>query len=569
MRKRTFYIPFLCFLIGAFLSISGCATAPLREGFAAVPGRGDAKAMFHYSVAVQYMLDGKLDEAIAELEAARRYDEKSVDLTIELAVLYAEKGNSEKVIAILQDATRRHPREPMVYLLLGGAQAVRKETVQAERSFRKALELDRDNETAWLHLAALYTESHEYERALACYDRLLKVHPDHVASLYYRARILRELKRDEEAEAGFRKVLELRPAFEAAWIDLGQFYESRKQTEKAVETYRRFMEQYPLRIGIRLRLAEMLIRLQRFDEAEQVLQDALKIDPDNRDVRLTLALFYMEKKDNPRAVDLLEALVQEEPAEARLRYLLASAYEDNGDTAKAIAAYGDVTVKSEFFGNARVRMAMLQSKAGRKEEALQTASQALEKRKDYPGLFLYLASLHEEMKNPAAAEKVLRQGMAAHPRNVDLPYSLGVLFEKSSRFSESITLMEGILAIEPDHADALNFIGYSYAERGLRLDEAERLIRKALKVKPGNGYITDSLGWVYFKKNDLGKAIQYLRDAALAVPDDPTIAEHLGDAFAKAGQKEEALSAYRKALHLNPSSADLPRKIRELGGGNP
>ncbi len=92
---------------------------------------------------------------------------------------------------------------------------------------------------------------------------------------------------------------------------------------------------------------------------------------------------------------------------------------------------------------------------------------------------------------------------------------------------------------------------------------------KALKVKPGNGYITDSLGWVYFKKNDLGKAIQYLRDAALAVPDDPTIAEHLGDAFAKAGQKEEALSALSEGPPSDPSSADLPRKIRELGGGNP
>jgi tetratricopeptide (TPR) repeat protein len=66
--------------------------------------------------------------------------------------------------------------------------------------------------------------------------------------------------------------------------------------------------------------------------------------------------------------------------------------------------------------------------------------------------------------------------MTAHPRNVDLPYSLGVLYEKSGRFSESITLMEGILSIEPNHADALKFIGYSYADRGMRFDEAEQLI---------------------------------------------------------------------------------------------
>ena len=120
MKKRTRSILFLLFLAGAvLLSLCGCATAPFRGSPASVPGHGDARAMFHYSIAIQYMLDGKMDEAIAELETARRFDEQSVELTIELAVLYAEKGNPEKVIATLQDATRRHPREPMIISFSG------------------------------------------------------------------------------------------------------------------------------------------------------------------------------------------------------------------------------------------------------------------------------------------------------------------------------------------------------------------------------------------------------------------------------------------------------------------
>jgi predicted Zn-dependent protease len=224
------------------------------------------------------------------------------------------------------------------------------------------------------------------------------------------------------------------------------------------------MEHYPLRMGVRLRLAEMLIRLQRFDDAERTLKDALKIEPGNRDLRLTLAIVYLESKKYPRSVVMLEARAREEPADARLRYLLASAYEESGDADRAIAAYGEVSAKSEYFGSARGRMAFLLNKAGRKEEALRTADQALEKRKDYPGLYLYLASLHEEIKNPKAAEKVLRQEWPSFPGTWIFPTASDSIREKG-RFSESIDLMKGILAIEPDHADALNFIGYSYADR--------------------------------------------------------------------------------------------------------
>jgi Tfp pilus assembly protein PilF len=88
-----------------------------------------------------------------------------------------------------------------------------------------------------------------------------------------------------------------------------------------------------------------------------------------------------------------------------------------------------------------------------------------------------------------------------------------MLQEKTGRFEDSIRTMEKVLAIDPQNADALNFIGYSYADRGLRLDEAEEMIVQALKLKPDNGYILDSMGWVLFKKGKVAGALQYLKKA--------------------------------------------------------
>jgi Flp pilus assembly protein TadD len=108
--------------------------------------------------------------------------------------------------------------------------------------------------------------------------------------------------------------------------------------------------------------------------------------------------------------------------------------------------------------------------------------------------------------------------------------------------------MRRVIALDPRNANALNYLGYTYADLGTNLDEAERLIAEALKIKPDDGYITDSLGWVYYKKGDYPRALKYLKRATELVPDDPVIMEHLGDAYLKLNDRANALAAYQKAM---------------------
>jgi len=189
---------------------------------------------------------------------------------------------------------------------------------------------------------------------------------------------------------------------------------------------------------------------------------------------------------------------------------------------------------------------------------------ALSLRRNAADLYLFLANLQDEEKNVAAAEETLQRGIAALPKNLELHYALGVLFEKTNRFEESVRHMEIILKIDPDHAEALNFIGYSYADRGLKLEEAERMIRRALQLKPGSGHIIDSLGWVYFRQNKIDQAIKHLKEAHELLPNDPAVIEHLGDAYLKGGRPGDALELFRKALKINPENGALQKKINDL-----
>ena len=128
-----------------------------------------------------------------------------------------------------------------------------------------------------------------------------------------------------------------------------------------------------------------------------------------------------------------------------------------------------------------------------------------------------------------------------------------------------MSTMRKVIELDPKHANALNYLGYTYADLGTNLDEAERLIKEALKYKPNDGYITDSLGWVYYKKGEFEKALQYLQKAVEIVPDDPIMLEHVGDAYLKLNNKSRALEYYKKSLQYKEKDKEkLEQKIREI-----
>jgi len=117
--------------------------------------------------------------------------------------------------------------------------------------------------------------------------------------------------------------------------------------------------------------------------------------------------------------------------------------------------------------------------------------------------------------------------------------------------------------------NALNYLGYSYADKNVKLKEAQDLITRALKVRPNDGFIIDSLAWVFYRQGDLDKAISELKKAIVFVPDDPTIHEHLGEVYFKKNVKQEAKEEFLKSIDLDPSNQKLIDRFKEYGLSDP
>jgi len=161
----------------------------------------------------------------------------------------------------------------------------------------------------------------------------------------------------------------------------------------------------------------------------------------------------------------------------------------------------------------------------------------------------------------------IKQAIELEPDNPRYYFRLGVVYDKWSKKDASIETMQKVIALDPKHANALNYLGYTYADLGRNLDEAERLVKEALKYKPNDGYITDSLGWVYYKKGQFDKALKYIKKAVELVPDDPIMLEHMGDVYQKLNDKPNALKYYQKSLKIKEKDKDkeaLEKKIRQL-----
>ena len=155
---------------------------------------------------------------------------------------------------------------------------------------------------------------------------------------------------------------------------------------------------------------------------------------------------------------------------------------------------------------------------------------------------------------------MLDKGLEKAPQDADLLFRKGALLDKMGKKNEAIAVMRKILETDPKNANALNYIGYTYADQGINLVEARQMVKAALEIEPEDGYIMDSMAWVYYRMGQHKKALDIILEAVKRVPKDPVMQEHLGDIYLSLGKNAEAAEAYQKALEYEHSE---PEKIQE------
>ncbi|MFO7568669.1 MAG: tetratricopeptide repeat protein [Smithellaceae bacterium] len=562
MRKKINTFLFSSMLI--VFCMGGCASVPAPRLAPQAPQDGESfsgKAAYHFSMAILLKQDGDLTGAVLEMQKALGADPDSPYLIAEMIALYIENSEADRARKLGEEALEKYPEATRIRSIMGGLYFHLREYDRAIAEYKTVIRHDPKNLVAYFYLATIYAMQKKYEDSEKAFQDFLVQDPDNLMGNYYYARVLSDMNRTADSEALFKKVIMDRPDFEAAVVDLAALYERTGQLDQAISVYRDMLVSNPARSNLRLKIGDLLIRQKKPDAAEKEFLEVLLYEPDHREARTALGLLYYDMEKLDLAIAEFTTLLSRNVSDDRIRYLLANTLDKSGDDNGAVGHYLRVSPSFELYANARIQAAMILKAHKKNKEAVALLQQAITIKQDQVILYLYLSSLQEDQKDMDGALQTLLAAGRLFPRDVDVHYALGMVYEKTDRLDESISAMEAVLKIDPEHADALNFIGYSWADRDMNLDEAEDLIVRALKLKPDSAYILDSLGWVHFKKKKYDSALLHLKKAHDLLPDDPTILEHLGDVYLKIGRNREAQAAYQKALQMDPDSSGLKKKL--------
>jgi tetratricopeptide (TPR) repeat protein len=277
-----------------------------------------------------------------------------------------------------------------------------------------------------------------------------------------------------------------------------------------------------------LRKGYILLQQGRAEEAKQEFEAALALD--NKNVEATVALGLSE--------------------ESLHHYLDAASY------------YEAVPRDNKLYPEARKRLAFLALKQDEPKRAVSIMEKLYQEKPDAPDVVVTFSAVLRDAGDYDRAETVIQKALAKSPDDAGLNSELALIYYGQDRVDASIKVMQKMLDIDPRDAQALNFIGYTWAEQGVRLDEAESYIRRALEINPDSGAFMDSLGWVFFQRGDYQSAMKWLQKALAAIGPDPEVLEHAGDCYRAMGDQKQARENYEKALD-NASSMKIKKRIRK------
>ncbi len=253
--------------------------------------------------------------------------------------------------------------------------------------------------------------------------------------------------------------------------------------------------------------------------------------------------------------------------------LLGNIFESTGRYDKAIESYDLVPQTDVLESKAAIEIAVNLHQLERTEEALEKISAVLAADSaNYDAWLTKADFLRDRKRFTEAAEAYTRAlSLIAKPdRNHALVYYFrGIAYERSAQWDKAEVDFRKSLALLPDQANVLNYLGYSMVDKRINLPEALQMIRKAVELKPNDGYIVDSLGWAHFQLREYEEAVKHLERAVELRPEDPIINEHLGDAYWRAGRRLEARFQWQHAKDNKPEQQDLEEIQRKLEQGMP
>jgi tetratricopeptide (TPR) repeat protein len=524
----------------------GVSTPPLQFV------RGNADAYAHFAAGESYFNNDDAADTLRQWESAALADPANEPLVTEVAGQLLQHKENDRALALLSKSATRTNASALVLSWLARVQLEDKHFKQALASSKLAIQRQPDALSGYQCQVEVLLQLKDWAEAARTIHRAARqVRPDPgfllaVVDLY--ALYLKNQPKDDEAEAGAVAVLDriaqLKFTSPRLWKLLAEHYARMNQEKKAEDIFVRLLADAPEPSLLRDELRQQLVGL------------------------------YVQSQDRTNAIKQLKALIRDNPTRSPgAWFVLGELTYANGNLADAAEAFANAVQGDTRIEQAYYDLALVQLRLHHEREAFEALEQA---RNLFPKTFsceFYTGVVYSQVTNYPEAIRHFKEaeviGLATHSSQLDqrFYFQFGMACERDHSYKQADEYLQKCITLEPDFAEALNYLGYMLADRGEQLPRARALIEKAVNLEPKNGAYLDSLGWVLFKQNQPHLALpQMLKAVQYTTPPDATVFDHLGEVYLALHQIDKAIEAWKKSYATEPNE-DVKHKIDQYWGG--
>ncbi len=509
------------------------------------------------------LLYGDIDKAEKLIKKIIDKHPEFLEPYLDLVNIYIFKKNIKEAKDVLQQVEKFAMENEKFLLTKANIHLMENDLNEAVPVLKKIIGLNPERENFYLILANIYFQNKDYENAVKILERLLKVNPTSFFGNLFLGKVYETMEDHKKAAEYYEKALKEREEDEVL-MNLDRVYDKLGERLKSIDVLEKFLSLNPDFPKVRERLGLLYVGENNYEKALEHFEFLVKDFPDNIDLNLKASFIAIEGKFYDKAEVFLKNVLNKEPNNQKALYFYGLLYKDQKKWREALLYFEKIKA-DEYLKSAKLYMAVCYEKLKEKDKAKDILLDLWNSDPDDEvGYFLalYYKSAKEYNEALKIIDKIQHSSKEIFQR---LVYLKAEILIKMDKFSDGIALVKEVLEKEPDNPDALNFIGYSYVEKGIELDVAEKMIKRALEIKADDPYITDSLAWLYYMRGDYEKAYMYQSKVLEKVNDDATILEHMGDICRALKRFDEALKYYKEALNNDPEDPEnIIEKLKEL-----
>ncbi|KAA3603948.1 MAG: hypothetical protein DWQ06_05675 [Calditrichaeota bacterium] len=490
----------------------------------------DPRALEHFTDGQFFELSGDFYAAIDEYREALNYDSTSATISVAISKAYEAVGKPERGIKFLQNSIKHNPNHLESHRMLANVYLKGGLIKLAEKEWYKILELDSEDLNANYRLA---------------YTSLIK--GDSENALKY-----------------FLKIAELQPNSTKILIDIAKLYEEQDMPLEAASFYEKALKSEPHNIKLRERIAEIYRKNRMVEKSIPHFEELAKIYPNEIYYQLVLGTLYYVQKDTTNAQEKFKNAKELDPEDWRANFYLGQISVENEEYDSALGYFKNIMEKYPENLEGWIeygKVLLIQDKLSQAVKHFEKAEERI------PGKSVfqyYLGLVFAQMQDLERAASAYEKSLEIQQNNIPALPGVASIYDLQKKYAKSDSAYAVLLEMTPENALILNNYSYSLAVRGEKLKEALQMSKKAISKEPTNSSYLDTIGWIYFKLENLDKALEYIQQAEM-VSNEPNweIYLHLGDIYDKMGNSLKAQENWVKGLALNPNSTELKMKVEK------